>query len=210
MAGQLSKKNTGTPLHADTNGMLQSFPSPGDLNPIDEPGIQRAYPGGPLLPLCPGPRGRYNGLAGTLPWTVVEPITAFITAMLGVAVVASALLYRLLKGRRYEMTKPALRNLALQESDALIALVDERQASRPRNDTVVEYHDLPSRRVTLHDEETRRLYVGDYLPRVRNLRNQFAQRGIRDGTLDRYYESAENEADLRTVATVLPQMAKRL
>lgn len=130
--------------------------------------------------------------------------------MVCLAAIASALSYRRLKGRRYEMTGPALRNLALQQADALIAFVNERQTGRPQNDAVVKDHDLPSRRVTLHDEETRRIYSRDHLPRVRKLRDQFAQRGIRDGALDRYYESAENEADLRTIATVLPEMAKRL
>ncbi len=126
------------------------------------------------------------------------------------AAVALALSYRRLKGRRYKLTKPALRNRALQESEALAAFVDERRACRPQDDAVVEDHELPSRRVTLHDEGTRRIYSGDHLPRVRDLREQFAQRGMCDGTLERYYESAESEADLRTVATVLSEMAKRL
>ena len=108
------------------------------------------------------------------------------------------------------MTRPALRNLALQESEVLISFVDERQASRPEDDTVVKDHELSSRRVTLHDEETQRIYARAHLPRVKDLRDQLAQRGIRDGTLDRYYESAESEADLRTVATALSEMAKRL
>lgn len=147
---------------------------------------------------------------GALPWAFVEPTLILIVVMVGVAAVASALLYRRLRGRRYEMTRPALRNLALRESDALLAFIDERQAGRPQEDTVVKDHELPSHRVTLYDEETQKIYSKEHLPRVRELRDQFARRGVRDGTLDRYYESAENEADLRTVATVLAQMAKKL
>lgn len=140
----------------------------------------------------------------------METTTTLIIATVGVVAIASALLYHHLKGRRYKMTKPALRNLALQEFIALLAFVNERQAGRPDNDTVIKDHELPSRRVTLHDEETQRIYTRDHLPRVKDLRDQFAQRGIRDGALDLYYETAENEADLRTIATVLPEMAKRL
>lgn len=131
--------------------------------------------------------------------------------MFSVSAIASAVLYLRLKDRRrYEMTKPALRNMAVRQSDALFAFVDERQAGQPENNPVVKDHDLPSGRVTLHDEETRRIYLRDHLPQVGRLRDQFARRGIRDGVFDRYYESAENEADLRTIATVLPEMAKRL
>lgn len=154
--------------------------------------------------------GRYGGRTDTLPWTVVEPTSALIVVLVGAAAILSAFSYRRIKGRRYKVTKPALRNLALRESEALIAFVYERQAGRPENDTVLKDHELPSRRVTLHDEETQRIYSRNHLPRVKDLRNQFAQRGIRDGALDRYYESAETEADLRTIATVLPEMAKRL
>ncbi len=140
----------------------------------------------------------------------MEPINALITVIAGAAAIASALLYRRLKSRRHEMTRPALRNLALRESDTLFAFIDERQAGRPENDTVLKDHDLSSRRVTLGDEETRRIYLRDHLPQVRALRDQFARRGIRDGALERYYESPENEADLRTIATILSEMAKRL
>lgn len=140
----------------------------------------------------------------------MEPMIALIIVIVGVAAIASALLYRRIRGRRYEMTKPALRNLTLQESNALMAFVDERQAGRPENDTVVKDHELFSHRVTLYDEETQKIYTRDHLSLVKDLRDRFAQRGIRDGALERYYESAENEADLRTVATVLSEMAKRL
>lgn len=87
----------------------------------------------------------------------MEPTSALIVVLVGAAAILSAFSYRRIKGRRYKVTKPALRNLALRESEALIAFVYERQAGRPENDTVLKDHELPSRRVTLHDEETQRM-----------------------------------------------------
>lgn len=116
----------------------------------------------------------------------------------------------LLKRSRHKMTRAGLRERAIEESEALINFTNDREASRPANDSIVSDHEHPHRRVTLHDEETQVLYARDYLPRVADLREQFAKRGIRSDVLDRVYEDAQNEGDLRTVSTALIEMAKRL
>jgi hypothetical protein len=108
------------------------------------------------------------------------------------------------------MTRPGLRNLARARSEALVELVEQREASRPPNDGVIRNHEYPHRRVTLHDVETQRIYTGEHAAGVSDLREQFARRGIRNGQLDRYLRSPENGADLRTIATALLEMAARL
>lgn len=103
-----------------------------------------------------------------------------------------------------------MRNRAFRESERLVALVEEREAGRPSDDPVIRDHELDHRRVTFHDEGTQEIYHRDYLPEVAELREHFAERGIRSGTLDSLYESAENDADLRTISTALEEMAARL
>lgn len=103
-----------------------------------------------------------------------------------------------------------MRNLALAESEALIALVERRELGRPPNDSVIEDHKYPHRRVTLYDEQTQRIYARDYLPRIADLREQFTKRGVRSRALDTFYESPQNGADLRTVSTALVEMTQRL
>lgn len=112
--------------------------------------------------------------------------------------------------RRHKMTRAGLRNLARDESEALIGLLQEREASRPHDDFVIKDHEYPHRRVTLHDEETQRIYAEDYLEEISELREQFAGRGIRSWPLNAYYASPQNEADLRTISTALLEMADRL
>lgn len=112
--------------------------------------------------------------------------------------------------RRHKMTRPGLRNLARVRSEALVDLVRRRGACKPRNDIIIKDHEYPHRRVTLHDVETRRLYLADYQAEISDLREQFAARGIRSQPLDRYLASPENEADLRTISTALLEMADRL
>jgi hypothetical protein len=116
----------------------------------------------------------------------------------------------LLKRSRHKMTRAGLRKRAFKESEALINFINDREASRPANDSIVSDHEYPHRRVTLHDEETQVLYARDYLPEIANLREQFAKRGIRNDVLDRVCEGAQNEGDLRTVSTALVEMSKRL
>ena len=111
---------------------------------------------------------------------------------------------------RHRLTRPELRNRALRESERLVELVEAREASRPSDDPVIRDHDLAHRRVTFHDEETQKIYRRDHLPEVAELREHFAGRGIRSAALDDFYESAENDADLRTIATALEEMAARL
>ena len=119
--------------------------------------------------------------------------------------------YRLPFGRRrHKMTRAGLRNLARARSAALADLVDRREACRPRDDVVLKDHEYAHRRVTLHDVETRAIYLSDHLAGIKDLRAQFAERGIRSRELDRYLASPENGADLRTISTALLEMASRL
>ncbi len=113
-------------------------------------------------------------------------------------------------GRRHGLTRPALRRRALEESERLTDLVEERRTGRPQNDPVIVDHELAHRRVTLYDEATQEIYHQEHLPVVAELRRQFAERRIRNRMLDDLYETAGNEADLRTIATALEEMARRL
>lgn len=112
--------------------------------------------------------------------------------------------------RRHKMTRAGLRNLARAESEALIGLLEEREASRPHDDIVIKDHEYPHRRVTLHDEETQKIYAERYLAEISDLRGQLARRGIRSWPLDAYYASPQNEADLRTISTALLEVSGRL
>ncbi len=112
--------------------------------------------------------------------------------------------------RRHKMTRPGLRNLARDRSEALAGLVSRREACRPRNDAIIKDHEYPHRRVTLHDLETRQIYLANFQAEVSDLREQFAARGIRSQPLDRYLASPENGADLKTLSTALLEMASRL
>lgn len=139
----------------------------------------------------------------------------FLTVILVVVLVlvlagGSFLAARRLRRTRHQLTGPELRNRAVEESDRLAELVEEREANRPTDDPVIQEHELTDRRVTYHDEQTQEIYHRDYLPEVAELREHFAERGIHNGTLDRLYESAENDADLRTISTALEEMAARL
>lgn len=141
----------------------------------------------------------------------MEP-TLIPLAILGVIVglILTVLLSRVLRRDHHKMTRAGLRKRAFELSEALIGFINDREACRPANDTVVSDHQHPHRRVTLHDEETQALYARDHLPEVADLREQFAMRGIRNGVLDRVYESPQNEGDLRTVSTALVEMSKGL
>ena len=108
------------------------------------------------------------------------------------------------------MTRAGLRKRAIEASEALVESIEEREAGRPAYDTVVTDHEYPHRRVTLYDEESQRIYARDHLPEIADLREQFARRGIRSDALDRLYEDALSEGDLRTVSTALGEMAKEL
>lgn len=116
----------------------------------------------------------------------------------------------LLKRSRHKMTRAGLRKRAFEESEALINFINDREASRPANDSIVSDHEYLHRRVTLHDEDTQILYTRDHLPEIADLREQFAKRGIHSDILDRLYESVQTEGDLRTVSTALVEMAKTL
>ncbi len=140
----------------------------------------------------------------------MEPSLVFLILTAIVGLCAAVLLLPLLGRGRHKMTRAGLRKRALESSEALVRFIHEREAGRPANDTVVRDHEYPHRRVTLHDEETQRIYARDYLPEIADLREQFAKRGIRNDALDRVYEDALNEGDLRTVYTALGEMARKL
>lgn len=122
------------------------------------------------------------------------------------------LAFRLLRHRRrHKMTKAGLRKRAIKESEALTALIDEHVASsRPADGAKAEYHERAHWRATLPNEELRSIYRRAHISEVADLREQLAERGIRDEALDRVYESAWTEADLRTISTALLVMANRL
>ncbi|BBL79617.1 hypothetical protein RxyAA322_14710 [Rubrobacter xylanophilus] len=131
-----------------------------------------------------------------------------LVAVVAAVVVAGVLLRR--RKVRHRMTRAGLRRRALREAARLFELVEEREANRPVGDAVVVEHEIPHRRVTLHDEGTQRIYVAEHLAEVEELREQFARRGIRSGELERHYREPANSAGLRTVATALEEMAQRL
>lgn len=139
-------------------------------------------------------------------WSLI--LWTILVALIGLFL--TVLLLRLLGRGRHKMTRAGLRKRALERSEALVGFIDEREATRPANDTVLRDHEHPHRRVTLHDEETQRIYTRDYLPEIADLREQFARRGIRNNALDRIYENPQNEGDLRTVSTALGEMVKKL
>ncbi len=141
----------------------------------------------------------------------MEILPVFILAAAVVAVVAVfGVAVRRFRGVRHRLTRPELRNRALEESERLFQLVEEREAARPEHDPIIKDHEFPHRRVTVHDEETQAIYIEKHLPRVADLREQFAERHVRNRTLDDLYESVENDADIRTVSTALAEMSKRL
>ena len=144
----------------------------------------------------------------------MEASLALLAVAGAVAVVlAAALLYRLRgRRRRHKMTVAGLRQRALEESEALMALIREREAARgPAGaDSAGVDPDEALRRANAHDEELRLAYRGVHLPRVADLREQFAERGIRDEALDEVYGSVRSEAEARTVSTALLVMADRL
>lgn len=140
----------------------------------------------------------------------MDPYLAFLLLAAIVGLCLTVLLLRLLGRGRHKMTRAGLRKRALERSEALVGFIDEREATRPANDTVLRDHEHPHRRVTLHDEETQRIYTRDYLPEIADLREQFVKRGIRNDALDRIYENPHNEGDLRTVSTALGEMVKKL
>jgi hypothetical protein len=138
------------------------------------------------------------------------PLIFWVILVAIIGLFLSVLLSRLLGRSRHKMTRAGLRKRAFKQSEALMVFVNEREANRPANDAVITDHQYSHRRVTLHDEETQEIYARDYLPGIADLREQFAKRGIRNDALDRVYESAESEGDLRTVSTALVEIAKTL
>ncbi len=142
----------------------------------------------------------------------MEPnVILLAAAAVGLALAAAVLLRLRGRRRRYKSTKAGLRNRALEESEALVALVREREAARPTDpDAAGLDPDGALRRATEHDEELRLIYRSVHLPRIADLREQFAGRGIREEALDGAYECVSSESEARTVSTALLVMADRL
>lgn len=137
-------------------------------------------------------------------------VPGLVTLAVAVGLVLAAALLLGLRGRRrrHKTTRAGLRKRAVQESEALIDLVREREAGRPA--VADEYYEKAHERAAMHDEELRLIYRRYYLPRIEDLREQFAERGIRDEALDGVYGTVRSEAELRTVSTALLVMADRL
>jgi hypothetical protein len=139
----------------------------------------------------------------------MEPnVILLAAAAVGLALAAALLLCFRGRRRRHKSTRAGLRNRALEESEALVALVREREASRPA--VADEYYEKAHERATEHDEELRLIYRREYLSRIADLREKLAERDIRDGALNDVYESVSSEAEARTVSTALLVMADRL
>lgn len=132
-----------------------------------------------------------------------------IAAVISLTVVL-LLVFRVLRRRGHKITRPELRNRAIRESERLIELVEEQKAGRPENDPVLKDHELSHRRVTFYDEEMQEIYHREHLAEISELKDLFAQRGIRNRMLENLEESVENEADLRTISTALEEMSTRL
>lgn len=152
---------------------------------------------------------RYTGFGYDEVLLEILPVFILVAAVAAVGVVFWVAV-RWFRGVRHRLTRPELRNRALEESERLFQLVEEREAARPEQDPIIKDHEFPHRRVTVHDEETQAIYIEKHLPRVADLREQFAERHVRNRTLDDLYESVENDADIRTVSTALAEMSKRL
>ncbi len=143
----------------------------------------------------------------------MEPTVVVLTAAVVAALVLAApLTFRLLRRRRHhKMTKAGLRKRTIKESEALMVLINEHTASsRPADGVEDEYHERAHWRAALPDEELRSAYRRAHISEVADLREQFAERGIRDEALEKVYETAWTEADLRTISTALLAMADRL
>jgi len=118
-----------------------------------------------------------------------------------------------LRGRRswHKTTRAGLRQRAREESEALMALIREREAAKPADpDAAGLDPDEALRCATEHDEELRLTYRSGHLPRIADLCEQLAERGIREEALEGTYESVSSEAEARTVSTALLVMADRL
>ena len=149
------------------------------------------------------------------PSAIVGPMEPNVLLLAAAAVglaLAVALLLRLRGRRRRHKTKRAgLRQRAREESEALMALIREREAAKPADpDAAGLDPDEALRRATEHDEELRLTYRSGHPPRIVDLREQLAGRGIREGALDGAYESVSSEAEARIVSTALLVMADRL
>ncbi len=158
--------------------------------------------------------GGYRASASTV-GVVLGAVDALLIVVVLVVVLlllagGSWLLVARVRRSRRRLTGPKLRNRALEESERLAGLVEQREAGRPADDPVIRDHELIDRRVTFHDEETQEVYRRDHLPEVAELRELFAEHGIRNGTFDEFYEVPENDAGLRTISTALQEMAGRL
>lgn len=133
---------------------------------------------------------------------------------LGLPLLAGALiLFWALQRRpkmRHTMTAPGLKERAIALSRSLSAFCNEREADRVYDLVAVGGHEFHDSDDSEEDPEAQILYQTHYLPHVEELREQFAERKIRERALDRVYESPESLAEIRTVSTALLVMANRL
>lgn len=129
-------------------------------------------------------------------------------AILGL--VLAWLLLRRSRRVRHKMTRAGLEQRAMAVSNSLTALCNEREASQFPSLVASGAPEPPDPNERPEDLEAQTLYRVHYLPEVEDLREQFAQRRIREKALDHVYEAPENVAEIRTVSTALLVMASRL
>lgn len=111
---------------------------------------------------------------------------------------------------RHKMTWAGLEKRATAVSDSLAAFCNEHEESQIPSLVASGGPEPPAPNERPEDLEAQALYRVYYLPEVEDLREQFAQRRIREKALDRVYEAPENVAEIRTISTALLVMASRL
>lgn len=140
-------------------------------------------------------------------------ITSTYLALPAIALGLASLAWLVLRSSRrvrHKMTRPGLRKRATAASSSLAAFCNQREASANPRLIAVGGHEIPDPDAEAEDPKALGLYREYHLPEVADLRDQFAERGIREKALDRLYEHPEGVAEIRTVSTGLVVMAARL
>jgi hypothetical protein len=108
------------------------------------------------------------------------------------------------------MTTPGLEKRAIALSRSISAFCNEREANTVSDLVAVGGHEFHDSDESQENPEAQILYWTHYLPQVEELREQFAERKIREQTLDRIYQAPRSLSEIRTVSTGLLVMANRL
>ncbi|CAN5789604.1 hypothetical protein BH20ACT11_BH20ACT11_15260 [soil metagenome] len=132
------------------------------------------------------------------------------SAALAVCLVLSLTLLRRSRRQGHKMTTPGLEKRAIALSRSLSAFCNEREANTVSDLVAVGGHEFHDSDESEENPEAQILYWTHYLPQVEELREQFAERKIREQALDRIYEAPRSLSEIRTVSTGLLVMANRL